>query len=107
MIKNEWDEWKAKAEAAIAKKVPPPIPAKTPRKEIFHRLITEEELILLKALQGASFGRNGQATRFVQRYENATKETKITERQAWYIRVLAYKYRRQLDIEPVRPVGYE
>ena len=103
---NEWDEWKAKAEAANAAKAPPPVPPKTPKEDIPRRSLTEEELGKLKRLQRVSTGSNGQAARFIQQYEDATVETQITERQAFYIKLLWYRYRRQLGINPPKPDGY-
>jgi hypothetical protein len=103
---NEWDEWKKKAEKANAAKAPPPVPPKTPKAEIPHLPLTENQLMKLKRLRKVSTGGNGQAARFIQQYQDATLETLITERQAFYVEILWYRYRRQLGINPPKPEGY-
>jgi hypothetical protein len=105
---TEWDEWRAAQEAKQAASLPksapfPPEPEQhTPR-----RPITEEELAKLRALRRVRFAWWCQDERFVQKFEKASLETEITERQAWFIKVLTYKYRKQLGVDPLRPEGYE
>lgn len=100
---NEWAEWKRKAEEAISAKAPPPVPD-TGTPEVIRRPLTDDELSKLKRLRGISVGQNKQAASFILQFSEATLETLITERQAFYIQVLWY--RKQLGIDPPRPIGY-
>lgn len=93
LLKNEWDEWRK------AHEPPKPPPAqKSAKQPSPKRPITQIEIDQIKRLRKVRFAGmcNGQA--FTKQYENATLETMITDRQAWYIQFLWYKYRRQLGI---------
>lgn len=109
---NEWDEWKKRAMENIALKAAPPVPTVgTPAPvpdtgTVPKRPLTDDELAQLKRLRGVSVGKNSRAANFILQFSEPTMDTRITERQAFYIQVLWYRYRKQLGIDPPRPIGY-
>lgn len=106
---NEWREWeKAQLEKRMAE-IRESLPQQKPshqKEPVATRPITTEELNKLRRLKKVSLARWGGSRRFVQQFENATTETEISERQAWYIEVLWYRHRRQLGHNDPKPVGY-
>ena len=101
---NEWDEWRKTHEISNKMKAPPA--QKSKKEPSPKRPITEEEIYKIKKLRKVSFAGMCLGRAFTKQLENATTETLITERQAWYIRMLWYKYRRQLGVNPPKPEGY-
>lgn len=100
-----WDEWKKEHEIKHrTQNVPAPKHGKGP---VPTRPITEEELIKIKKLQHISSAWWCGDNRFIDQFREANLTTQLTERQAWYISVLWYKYRRQLGHNGTRPPGYE
>lgn len=102
---SEWDQWRKEAEAKLTKSIPPA--PKLPKQEAVHRPMSQDEVIMIRKLQGVRTGGNGQAKRFIQDYSEVTLETQIAERQGWYIKALYYRYRRQLGVNPKKPEGYK
>lgn len=107
VVVNEWDEWYRQQMAKQAKpKAPEPKPV-AQKEPMPTRPITEDELIKLQRLGRVSTAWWCGDGRFIQQFEQATTETLISERQAWYIRVLWYKYRKQLGHNGPKPEGYK
>jgi hypothetical protein len=108
-----WDEWreqqeeKRRAAAEMRRQQPKPGEAKQPKEPAPKRAITAEELEKLRRLQRIRPAWWCGDGRFIEQFARATAETQITERQAWYIKVLWYKYRKQLGHDGPRPAGYE
>jgi hypothetical protein len=102
---NEWDDWKRQQEEKLR---PSPIPdePKKPKEPPARQPITEGELSKLKGLQRVHPAWWCGDGRFIEQFKDATAETLITERQAQYIAILWYKYRRQLGHAGPRPAGY-
>lgn len=94
-----WDDWLQQQKAKHAQVVK----AKTP---VIYRPINQAELKKLKRLCRITPQSGSMDKRFLRQFENATEETKITERQAAFIGILWYKYRRQLGHNDPRPEGY-
>jgi hypothetical protein len=94
-----WDEWKQQQLAKIKK------PPKTKEPVVF-RLITEDELKKMKKLARITPQPGSGDKRFLRQFEGVTAETRITDRQAGFIEILWYKYRRQLGHNGPRPAGY-
>lgn len=105
---NEWDEWKREQEAKLRKTVPQPAPPKPKqaKEPVVTRPITEPEIEKLRRLQKVRLAWWCGDNRFMEQFKNATIETQVTERQAWFIDVLWYKYRRQLGHDGKPPAGY-
>ena len=104
-----WDDWKRQYEIKLQEKLkpaPPKAEAKKVKESASKRSITAAELQKLRKLQKVSTAWWCGDGRFIRQFQDATSETLITERQAWYIRVLWYKYRRQLGHDGPRPEGY-
>lgn len=102
---NPWDEWRKQQEAKIRERLPKPKPPEQ-KEPAPTRPITEEELAKLKQLQKVSPAWWCGDGRFIGQFAKATSETQITERQAFYIKLLWYKYRRQLGHNGEKPEGY-
>jgi hypothetical protein len=97
-----WDEWKAAQEHKRQKKE-----AKNPKEPVPTRQISIGELNKLARLHKVSTAWGSQDYRFIHQFDGSSVETQITERQAWYIDVLIYKYRRQLGLKNAKkPEGY-
>lgn len=102
---NEWQEWLQRQKAKLAEDVPAPKPA-AQKEPVVTRPITVDELRMVKRLQGVSWAWWCGDGRFITQFEDATPETQVTERQAWWIRCLMYKYRKQTKYTGPKPDGY-
>ncbi len=103
---SEWDDWKRQQEEKLRSKLAA-IEPKRPKEPLVKRPITEGELVKLKALQRVRPAWWCADSRFITQFKNAKLDTQITERQAQYIKILWYKYRRQLGHHGPRPEGYQ
>jgi hypothetical protein len=104
----EWDEWRKQAEKKMAQAAQAERPTREElvKQRAARRLITAEELKKLQRLRKCNLRSGGMDHRFMSQFEGATLETTITERQAWYIEALWYRYRRQLGHNGKKPQGY-
>ena len=105
---NEWKAWlvekmgqRAKAEQEERTRMV------AEQKKAPKRRITPEELEKVRRLAKCSLrsGYAGGDQRFVGDLARANEETEITERQAWFLEVLWYRYRRQLGHNEPKPKG--
>ena len=103
---NPWQQWLLEAEARQASLAPAPVPtSRAARKLVPHRSLTEEERSKIERLYFVHFAWWCADEHFVEKLYKS-KDILITERQAWFILCLWYKYRVQLRVDPIRPPGY-
>ena len=94
MSDNPWDEWerRAKEKQATAYRE---LGRKEEKLPTVKRPATDREKAQLKALSGCTFGVGTWDKRFVRQM---TGVDEITEKQAYWILKLTFKYRRQLGL---------
>jgi hypothetical protein len=104
---NAWKEWERRQKEKLQAKRTPAKKLRALKEPIAKRSITADELRKIKGLRKVRPAWWCGDGRFVEQFKGADTETQITERQAQYIQILWYKYRRQLGHDGPRPEGYE
>lgn len=86
-----WEQWREEQQLKQSK----PKVEKPKKETIVYRLITEREMKAIKALNGCRFLPGSYDKRFVRDMRGGEL---ISEKQAAFLRLVFYRYRRQLGL---------